>query len=98
MVSSGMPAGGTSWFSMPGARAQPADAPAAALHLARHGQPGDDVPAGAGGHDDEVRSAHGVLFWLRHATLRALHIAARCDPAPPARTPWLMAFMRGLRA
>jgi hypothetical protein len=35
--------------------AQPADAPAAALHLARHREAGDDVAAGAGRHDDQVR-------------------------------------------
>ena len=37
--------------------AEPADAPAARLHLARQRQPRHDVPAGARGHDHEVAHA-----------------------------------------
>src|SRR5690606_2069148 len=41
-------------------RAQPAHAPATALHLIGHGQAGHDVPAGAGGHDHQMRLGCGL--------------------------------------
>ncbi len=78
------------------ARAQPAHAPAALLHLLRDRQPGDDVPAGARGHDQQMAHARpprmSWALWLR---------PARCARFTSLRDMSLRrsrALMRGLRA
>jgi hypothetical protein len=77
------------------------------LHFLRDGDAGDDVAAGARGHDDEVVHLPPLInerFWLRHArvarftSLRDMSLHRNRTPALRADVVLRTPFMRGLRA
>jgi hypothetical protein len=93
--------------------AEPAHRPAARLHLPGHREAGNDVPAGARGHDHEVRHYArppriSCRFWLRHARCARFtspsDVSLRRNRPPALRAGATLALranvalMRGLRA
>ena len=98
MRSSAIPLGGTSRFSMPSVVPSQETVQPRELHLARDGEAGDDVPAGAGRHDDEVAC---VMRGLRASTGDFGFGPRRCARFTSLRHVSLhrnRQLMRGLRA
>ena len=87
MRSSGMPALGTSRFSMPCAVPSQLTLQPRRLHLVRDREAGDDVAAGARGHDDEVAHCRPRIALALAAERRGEAGCMRAAGPHPRRPP-----------